>query len=246
MEPPASPRKPRRPKISPENDTNVSPTPQVESTTPSPKSSKSPSRKTPVKVDTFPMDSAESALQSGSLSESSASVRSDEPSRVAPVREAHLPNTDPAVSVPAPQVEKMDVEAPVPPAPEPPLTLGLAAAMVELSIGKQGIAIMRTLAMRNIEITHKASRHVGHAVNGFIGQISRRVSSVEIGGKPIQTVVRETGSNLGKQPGLILTSWQEQLQHSDAAVIGSTLFLILACILLTLLAVYLWNLATGH
>jgi hypothetical protein len=80
---------------------------------------------------------------------------------------------------------------------------------------------------------------------------SRGVSQARAGESPASNLSRRA-SNLSQQTGKLsrragesldkgLNYTQRRLEQSDTAVIAFTLFLVIACIVLTVLAVTIWN-----
>jgi hypothetical protein len=115
-------------------------------------------------------------------------------------------------------------------------------------VGKRIVAFLRTLSLRNIEVGRKyparagqALRRFGSNVSKWVGSASKRVTAVRIGGKTAGQILRQAGTFIRHQPGILLDRLQHILERSDAAVILFSLFLIVACVLLTLLAAYVWN-----
>jgi hypothetical protein len=115
-------------------------------------------------------------------------------------------------------------------------------------VGKRIVAFLRTLSLRNIEVGRKyparagqALRRFGGNVSKWVGSASKRITTVSIGGRTVGQILRQAGTFIRQQPGILLDRLQRSLERSDAAVILFTLFVIVACVLLTLLAAYVWN-----
>jgi hypothetical protein len=114
--------------------------------------------------------------------------------------------------------------------------------------GNRIVTFLRTLSLRNIEVGRKyparagqALRRFGGNVSKWIGSVSKRIAAGRIGGRTVGQILRSAGTFIRQQPGILLDRLQRTLERSDAAVVLFTLFLIVACVLLTLLAAYVWN-----
>jgi cobalamin biosynthesis Mg chelatase CobN len=90
----------------------------------------------------------------------------------------------------------------------------------------------------------RASDSVRHAASNVSERVSKSTSEMRSGSRPNTSalsqragdVTRRIGSNLDR--GLNYT--QRRLEQSDTAVIAFTLILMVACIVLTALAVWVW------
>lgn len=110
---------------------------------------------------------------------------------------------------------------------------------------KPVVAVARTLLVRNIEIGRKLGTHASRQTRQGWNTISTRVrTTTRSAAKPLKDIRTRTSTALGKPARGInngLTGLQHKLENSDAAVIALTLGLIVACIVLTIFAVYWWN-----
>jgi hypothetical protein len=226
MEPPASPRKPRQPKETPDSPGESKEDRAAAKPAPKPRPRKAaPPARPPEPGRAEPSDSAD----------------------LTPILKSPLPSPEAKTGLPPKEAPSV-VAAGAPPAPakkpaeKAPVSVSMPPA------GRRVVTLLRTLSLRNIEVGRKyparagqALRRFGGNVSKWIGSASKRIATARIGSRTVGQVLQRAGTFIRQQPGILLDRLQHSLERSDAAVILFTLFLIVACVLVTALAAYLWT-----
>jgi hypothetical protein len=246
MEPPASPRKPKRPKDTPdkpEGETPAKPRSSKPTTPPKPSATAKPAPKprSQKTEDASPPRSDATPMVKPGMGVPPAPPASKKP----PEAEEHIsaPSTVeiPGLSQPRPAAPAQPAKPrPVPSSAKPAGEAGLGDRLVKLS---------RTVALRNMEVGRKYGRQAADATRGWVNKasnrLSRGVSQAQSGKGGTMDDVRQRTSKVTRQISENLDRGfnytQRRLEVSDSAVIAFTLALVLACIVLTALAVYAWN-----
>ncbi len=253
MEPPATPRRPKRPaKETPET------SPEGGEAPAKPRSSKAstPSSRTAGKPAPKPRTTKKPEPAAPPAEEAAPAAKASEP----PAAEAaSMPVINPANELPAATAEPEEpgsspstLRIPGLAAPRTRTARTSSTGPAKQSPGDRLVVISRTLVLRNMEIARKYGTRAGHTVRESVTRLSERLPKRETVAQSTATTTGRLGSsikaqlsNAGRRTGEAFDRGfnftERRLQESDTAVIAFTLILILACIVLTTLAVYVWN-----
>jgi hypothetical protein len=232
LEPPASSRKPKRPKDTPdetpEGDTPAKP--RSKASTPTSGSSKAkpapkPRAKKPDESDR-PIDATPMVKPGAGLP--SATKTPPEPEAEPATRDIPgLSSRQPGASTATPARPK-------------PTPTGSSKE----SVGDRLVGLSRTAAIRNMEVGRKYGRQAADATRRAVGNVSSQISKRVAGarGREINTGdISKRASDISRRAGESLDRGfnyaQRRLEESDTAVIAFTLALVIACIVLTALVV---------
>jgi hypothetical protein len=227
MEPPASPRKPRQPKETPDSSGESKEDQAAAKPAPKPRPRKAtPPVSPPEPGRAEPLDAADRT----------------------PILKSPLPTPEARAGQPPEKAPESRVAAGAPPVPAKKPAEGAPVRVSMPAAGKRVVTLLRTLSLRNIEVGRKYSSRAGQALRRFGGNVSKwvssawkRVTSARIGGKTVGQILRQVGTFIRQEPGILLDRLQHSLERSDVAVILFSLFLVVACVLVTLLVAYLWR-----